>query len=232
MGSNWSWTLVLPEGTWDEAAVERLLALADGFGLSPLRPGGGINGFDKSPGREGDHRVVDRAQLVQGLVSGSFATNLWTASEVDVWLSTGPGGADDSMSMSLDSVHCRRTPVADADPFRELHRALTELWLAVAAEFGGRFGRVEDEWSLEQIWSELRKPLDDTTPVPQWLSWFTYLGAERRRVLAPVLDRLGADVLEMRGGAALVRLLDDPAAVDPVRFAQLHHEYRRAVRRG
>ncbi|MGK3202809.1 hypothetical protein [Amycolatopsis sp. MEPSY49] len=58
-GSDWSWTLALPGGTLNPATIELLPALADGFGLSPPRPGGGINRFDNSRGREGEHRVLD-----------------------------------------------------------------------------------------------------------------------------------------------------------------------------
>ncbi|GAA4534995.1 hypothetical protein [Amycolatopsis samaneae] len=49
-----------------------------------VRTGGGINGFDRAPGHEGEHRVLDRRELVQALVTGAFGTNLWDRSEVDV----------------------------------------------------------------------------------------------------------------------------------------------------
>ena len=169
MGSDWSWTLVLPGGTLHPAAVERLLALAETFGLSPYRPDGQLNGFDSSPGHEGDHRVLDREQVVHGLATGTWSTNLWNRSEVDVFLSTKPGGAWDSVTLSLDSVHCRRVPDADAQPFRDLHRLLTDLWLALASATGASFGRVEDEWSVEQIRPELEDPFSDTpTPPGTW----------------------------------------------------------------
>src|SRR4051794_13869393 len=155
MGSDWTWTLTLPGGTLQSATVERLLALAEAFGLSPHRPGGGINGFDRSPGHEGEHRVLDRPELVQALATGAFSTNLWDRSEVDVFLSAGRGraGGWDVVSLSLDSVHCRRVPDARAQPFRESHRQLTDLWVTLAGEMGAVFGRVEDEWSWEQILS-------------------------------------------------------------------------------
>lgn len=200
MGSDWWWTLALPGGTLTPATAERLLALAGAAGLSPHRPGGGINGFDNSPG-----------------------------------VTTRPGAHGwDSVTLSLDSVHCRREPDARADPFRELHRRLTELWVAIADETGALFGRVEDEWSLEQIWSELPDPTRGATPPapgswPDWLSWSTYFGAERHRQPAPLPAELGAGVRRTRRGAAVIELLTDPAAVDPVRFARLFHEYRRAV---
>ncbi|ANZ41642.1 hypothetical protein BBK82_42535 [Lentzea guizhouensis] len=236
MGSDWSWTLALPGGALTSATVERLLALANDSGLSPHRPDGGINGFANLPGREGDHEVLTRHQLVQGLTTGSWATNLWTRSEADIGLSTTPSGGTgwDLVSLSLNSAHCRRTPTADAEPFRQLHRQLTGLWLTVATGLGAVFGRVEDEWSLEQIWSELPDSRMHVTPPPpgsspDWLSWLTYFDADHHRRLAPVLAELNADVRRTSDGAAVIVLLGDPAAVDPVKFAQLHHEYRRAV---
>ncbi|MFJ9779395.1 hypothetical protein ACIRSS_07415 [Amycolatopsis sp. NPDC101161] len=238
MGSDWWWTLALPGGTLTPATAERLLALAGAAGLSPHRPGGGINGFDNSPGHEGEHRVLDREELVPALATGSWSTNLWTRSEADVLVTTRPGAHGwDSVTLSLDSVHCRREPDARAEPFRELHRRLTELWIAIADETGALFGRVEDEWSLEQIWSELPDPTLRATPPapgswPDWLSWSTYFGAERHRQLAPLPAELGAGVRRTRRGAAVIELLTDPAAVDPVRFARLHREYRRAVGAG
>lgn len=240
MGSDWSWTLALPSGTLNPATIELTLALADGFGLSPHRPDGGINGFDNSPGREGEHRVLDRGQLVQALAEGSLSTNLWTGTEEDVWLSTKPDGGSgwDSVYLSLDACYCPRTPAgAQAEPFRQLHRLLTELWIAIADGTGALFGRVEDEWSLEQIWSELPDPLAWNAPPargawPDWLSWWTYFDADHHRLLAPVTTRLGADIRRSPGGAAVIALLTDPAAVDELRFARLNQEYQQIVAAG
>lgn len=235
MGSDWTWTLTLPGGTLQVATVERLLALTEAFGLSPERPDGRINGFDRSPGHEGEHRVLDRRELVQALATGTLSTNLWDRSEVDVFLSAGPdrAGVWDVVSLSLDSVYCRRIPDARAQPFRELHRQLTDLWLALAGEVGAVFGRVEDEWSLEQILSELADPCPDAPPPPgswpQWLSWSTYFDRDRYGLLPPLSAELGADVRRTPDGAAVITLLTDPAAVDELRFARVHHEYRRAV---
>ncbi|WP_284747870.1 hypothetical protein [Amycolatopsis sp. RTGN1] len=53
MGSDWSWTLALPGGSLTSATIDQLLTLADACGLSPHRPGGGINGFDTAPGPRG-----------------------------------------------------------------------------------------------------------------------------------------------------------------------------------
>jgi hypothetical protein len=137
----------------------------------------------------------------------------------------------------LNSSYCWRTPVAQAQPFRELHQLLTELWVAIAGETGALFGRVEDEWSLEQIWYELPDPRSGGTPPPagswpEWLSWLTYLDADRYRLLPPVPSEMDASVRRTPDEAAVIVLLADPAAVDPVRFAQLHHGYRRAVAAG
>ncbi|MFK0248119.1 hypothetical protein ACIQUM_25795 [Amycolatopsis azurea] len=227
MGSDWSWTLTLPDGASNPAAIERLLDLAGTFGLSPHRPDGGHNGFDNSPGHEGEHRVLSKEQLVRGLAEGTWSTNLWTRSEVDVWLSTAPSGQ--TVSLSLDSCHCRRIPDARAEPFRELHRRLTELWTAIAGETGALFGRVEDEWSLEQIWSELPGPLPDVSAPPlgswpDWLSWHTYFDAARYRMLPSLPAEL--DVRRTPGGGAVIVLAADPAAADPLEFARLHRRYR------
>jgi hypothetical protein len=226
MGSDWSWTITLPAGTVRPEAVERLLAVAGTLGLSPERPGGGCNGFDTSPGHEGEHVVLDRPGLVQDLATGARGTNLWLGSEVDVLLFT-KLGAWDTVSLYLDAVYARRVPDARADPFRALHKLVTDLWVALADELGAVFGRVEDEWSLEQIWAELRDPRAFATPPPpgtwpEWLSWSTYFDAERHRALPPVPAELGARVRPTPGGAAVIELSDDPAAVDPLRFARLH----------
>ncbi|HJP78825.1 MAG TPA: hypothetical protein VJ914_31415 [Pseudonocardiaceae bacterium] len=226
MGSDWSWSLALPGDGVTTVAIERVLTIAEAAGLSPKRPDGLINGFDNTPGHEGEHRAIDPDELVHGLATGTWSTNLWNQSEVDIWLTTRSG----TVTLSLDAVHCRRTPVAAAQPFRDLHHLLTELWVAIADETGALFGRVEDEWSLEQIWSELTDPASGPTPppvgaLPEWLSWSTYFDAPRYRRLPPLPGQGDATVRRTPGGAAVITLLTDPAAVDPVRFARLHHDY-------
>ncbi|MEV4056284.1 hypothetical protein AB0J55_34205 [Amycolatopsis sp. NPDC049688] len=234
MGSDWSWDLTFPAGALGREGVERLLAVAGTAGLSPERPGGGCNGFGSSPGHEGEHRVLDREQLVPGLATGSWGTNLWLGSDVDVLLFTRHGDWDTVM-LSLDACYGRRTPDARAEPFRALHRRLTGLWVALADELGALFGRVEDEWSLEQIWDALRDPRSADVPPPpgawpEWLSWSTYFDAGRGRALPPLPAELGAHVRRTPAGATVIELADDPAAVDPVRFARLHQVLAGAAR--
>ncbi|WP_410672901.1 hypothetical protein [Amycolatopsis sp. cmx-4-68] len=64
------------------------------------------------------------------------------------------------------------------------------------------------------------------------MGWSTYFDADRYRLLPPVTPELGTDIRRTPGEAAVLVLLTDPAAVDPVRFARLHHEYRRAAAAG
>lgn len=200
MGSDWTWSLDLPPLT--PTAVSDLLDLATAAGLSPHRPDGRLNGFDA----DGEHRLVDRDELLHGLAAGTCSTNLWTRDEVDVHMSTNP------LRLTLDAVNTWREPVPAARPFRVLHRMITDLWVAVADSMGAVFGRVEDEWSIEQIWT------GDTRP--EWLGWWTYFAAP------PALPpELGATFRTTPGGGVVVALLDDPAAVDPVRFAELHRVY-------
>jgi len=235
MGSDWSWTLALPEGALTTAAIERLLVLAETAGLSPYRPGGGCNGFDNAPGHEGEDRVVGRDEMVRGLVTGSWATNLWLGSATDVWLSARPGGGRgwDEVRLALDSVYCYREPLPRAQPYRDLHRLLTGLWLAFAGQAGAFFGRVDDEWSVEQIWDELTDPLSDAPPPagawPQRLGWWTYFDADRYRQLPFLPATLESSVRRTSDGAAVIELLADPAAVDPRCFSELHHRYWREL---
>ncbi|MFD1050521.1 hypothetical protein ACFQ1S_35850, partial [Kibdelosporangium lantanae] len=114
--------------------------------------------------------------------------------------------------LTLDAVNTRREPVPAARPFRLLHRRITDLWVAVADSMGALFGRVEDEWSVEQIWSGETRP--------EWLGWWTYFASP------PTLPpELGATVRATPGGGVVVALLEDPAAVDPLWFAELHRRY-------
>jgi hypothetical protein len=130
----------------------------------------------------------------------------------------------------LDSVNCWSVPTPQAQPFRELHHRLTELWAAAAGETRALFGRVEDEWSIEQIWRALDDPVSDAPqPAGAWperLGWWTYFAAGHYRPLPAALD---ASVRRTSDGGAVVGLLADPADADPVRFARLHDVYWREV---
>ncbi|MFB9429448.1 hypothetical protein [Streptoalloteichus tenebrarius] len=151
---------------------------------------------------------------------------------MDVWLLTTPGDASgwDGVTLSLDSCHCWRSPGPQAQPFRRLHRLLTEPWIAIADETGAVFGRVEDELSWEQIRPEIADPDSDATPPPpgswpEWLGWLTHLDTGRHSPLPPLPTALDATVHRTPGGAAVIALMTDLAAVDPARFAHLHHRY-------
>lgn len=230
MGSDWSWSLYLTPGSLTVDAVEALLALAEAAGLSPQRPDGAFNGFHNHleySRPEDFHRLLDRQELLTGLATGSYTTNLWTPSQVDVHLSTVPGDATTParLRLALDSCHTWRSPVAAADSFRRLHRQLTELWLAAAETFDAIFGRVEDEWSLEQIWHLLGTTYPDGPPPPgRWpelMGWWTYLNAEYYRRLPPLPPDAEATVHHTSAGV-VIALLDDPASVDELAYERLH----------
>jgi hypothetical protein len=234
MGSAWSWTLALPAGLLTTAMVDELLALTEQFSLSPHRPDGAINGFGNDTGQwpAASPQLLDRPQVVAGLATGTYSTNLWDLAGVDVMLSTAPGRAagSDLLRLSLDSAHCWRRPVPQARPFRLLHHRLTGLWTAIASKFGALFGRVDDEWSLEQVWDSLADPGSDAAPPsgqwPERLGWQTYFHADHHRLLTPLPAEFDVTVHRMPDGAAVIALLLDPAAVDEQAFAQLHTRYR------
>jgi hypothetical protein len=60
------------------------------------------------------------------------------------------------------------------------------------------------------------------------LKWATSTPG-RYRLLPPISAELGAVISRTRHEGAVIVLPADPAAVDPVRFARLHHEYRRSA---
>jgi hypothetical protein len=95
------------------------------------------------------------------------------------------------------------------------------LWLDAAQRLHATTGRVLDEWSTEQI-----RHLALAGPWPAELSWLTYLSPGHP---APRLSELRAlplphmpEIRPLPGGAVLITLLDDPAAVDPVRYQDIH----------
>jgi hypothetical protein len=54
------------------------------------------------------------------------------------------------------------------------------------------------------------------------MGWWTYFDPGLRRLLPPLPEGIGATVRRTRGGGAVIGLLDDPAAVDPVAFEEIH----------
>jgi hypothetical protein len=56
-----------------------------------------------------------------------------------------------------------------------------------------------------------------------------YFNADRYQQLPPLSAELDTDVRRTPDGAAVIALLTDPAAVDELRFAQLHQKYRHAT---
>jgi hypothetical protein len=82
MGADLWWTPTLPGVTTE--LVEQVLALAEQSGLSPRHPDGHLNGFD----HESDRRLLTRDELVNGMVTGEWGTNLWDRAEMDIGLST------------------------------------------------------------------------------------------------------------------------------------------------
>lgn len=179
-------------------------------------PGGGSAGVGPGP-RDGilEHKPVDSVRGGRLPVRGSRRAGGW-----------------DVVCLSLDSCHRRRVADARARPFRELHRRLTDLWVALAGEGGcgirPRRGRVVVGADLLRA----GRPFPDAPPPgswPEWLSWATYFDSHRYGLLPPLSAELGGGVRPTPDGAAVITLLPDPAAVDVVRFARLHHEYRRAV---
>lgn len=205
MGSDLWWMLTLPGVTTE--LVEQVLALAEQSGLSPRHPDGHLNGFD----HEGDRRLLTRDELVDGMVTGKWGTSLWDRAEMD----TGLSPRYQRLMLSQDAVYHGES--------REL---ITELWVAIAEATGALFGRFEDEWSIEQIWSELTDPLTAGSPpvsaLPDWLSWSTYVDVERTEHLPPLPAALGADVRRTPSGASVITL---PGEIDAVRFARLHLAY-------
>lgn len=224
MGSDWWWSLSLPPGSLTADLVEAVLALAGNAGLSPHRPDGAINGFRQ----EGDPLLLDHRELVAGLAAGTLATNLWNSAGVDIWLATDPETA--TVALSLDSCWTWRSPVPEAEPYRRLHGGLTDLWVAVAERTGALFGRVEDEWSLEQVHPSLPHPVSDAPPPPgrrpDRMGWWTYVTAELYRRMPPLPPGIDATVRRTSSGAAVIALLDDPAAVDPLAFERFHLRHR------
>lgn len=201
-------------------ALRRLYALAAEQDLRPQRPDGLINLFTDHDA--GGHTVADPDVALAAMATGAASGQFWTNGDTDIYVSWQGG----RLVWSLDACFCYRRAVPEAAAFRELHGRLTGLWLAAAQGLNADVGRVLDEWSSDQLGE--RGAQDAPHPAGDWpaeLGWWTYLGPGRR--LPPRLPSAGTRRLP--NGALLVTLLDDPAAVDPVRYADIHHRWLRAT---
>lgn len=222
MGSDWFFELRLPAGAPSPGSVlRRVYDLAAGRNLRPHRPDGLINLFDA----DAVHRTVpDLETALAAMATGAEHGQLWTDGPVDITVDL----RADRLGWSLDAVHCRRRPVPEADGFRDLHRRLTGLWLDVARDLNADRGRVLDEWSTDQVWA--LGVHDAAHPVGGWpaeLGWWTYLGPDDHRP-PPPLPEVAARSRRLANGGLLIALLDDPAAVDPLRYEDLHRRWLRA----
>ncbi|SNY59636.1 hypothetical protein SAMN05421748_120180 [Paractinoplanes atraurantiacus] len=107
----------------------------------------------------------------------------------------------------------------------DLHGRLTGLWLEAAQRLNAESGRVLDEWSVDQIWHlGVHDAVHAAGGWPAELGWCTYLGPDDSRP-APPLPEVAARTRRLPNGALLVRLLDDPAAVDVLRYESLHRRW-------
>ncbi|WFE47689.1 hypothetical protein [Verrucosispora sp. WMMD1129] len=220
MGSDWFWELHVPAAA--EPALRELYALAACHGLRPQRPDGLINLFTNP---DGDARTVDDPQAaLDAMATGTAGGQLWTTDGVDVFVAWRAG----TLTWALDAVFCHRRPVPEADTFRDLHARLTSLWLEAAERLQADVGRILDEWSSEQVWHlDIH---DGSHPAGGWpaeLGWWTYLGPDRHLPPAP-LPEIIAHTRRLPNGALLVELLNDPAAVDPLRYQDIHTRWLQA----
>jgi hypothetical protein len=98
----------------------------------------------------------------------------------------------------------------------------------VADDVGAGYGRVTDEWSVEELGEGGPMSDDDVPPgrLPPWLGWWTYLDADRARLLPPVpIPEVAEAVRATHSGAVVIALLADPAAIDIARYRSLHAEW-------
>ena len=195
-GSDLWWTLTLPDVTAE--LVEQVLALAEQSGLSPRHPDGHLNGFD----HEGERRLLTRDELINGMVTGEWSTNLWDRAAMDI----GPSTRYQRLMLSQDAVHHGGS--------REL---ITELWVAIAeATHSSAVSRTNGRSSRSGPGSP------PVGTLPEWLSWSTYFDAERTENLPQLAAALGADVRRTPSGASVITL---PGEIDALRFARLHLAY-------
>jgi hypothetical protein len=193
-----------------------------------MAPDGAIQVFDVD---EQDYRSVpDEAAAVAEIADGLTNGALITADGIGLYLNAiaddaGPGAL---LTWSLTGSIGYRRPTPEADPFRRLHAQLTALWVEVADAVGAEYGRVTDDWSVEELGDAEPASEDDIRPgrLPSWLGWWTYLNADRARRLPPLPVREVAEAVRATpSGAAVIALLDDPAAIDVARYRRLHADW-------
>ena len=219
MGSDWSWELLLPDVP-PQRALRRVYQLAAQRDLLPQRPDGLINLFTTAG--TGLRTVDDLDTALAAMATGREHGQLWTTGETDISVTLRAG----KLVWILDAAFGHRAPIPDV--FRDLHRRLTALWIDVAQDLDASCGRVLDEWSTDQIWA--LGIHDAVHPVVGWpaeLGWWTYLRADPSRAPAPLPD-VAERTRHLPGGAVLVTLVDDPAAVDPSQYEQLHTRWLKA----
>lgn len=220
MGSDWIWELRVTAAAGP--ALRQVYALAAERRLRLQRPDGLINLFSK---RDASLRVVKKPDVaLTAMATGTEHGQLWTDGDTDIYVDYQEG----RLVWILDACFSYRRVVPEAAAFRELHSRLTSLWLETAQDLNADVGRVRDEWSSEQIgrWGVL----DASHPSSDWpaeLGWWTYLGPGRRP--PPLPPAVAAHTRDLPHGARLVTLLDDPAAVDPLRYEEIHRRWLQAT---
>ncbi|SCG69526.1 hypothetical protein [Micromonospora inositola] len=221
MGSDWIWEVRVPVAAGP--ALRQLYALAAERDLRPQRPDGLINLFTNP---DADLRTVeDPDTAVAAMATGTEHGQFWTNGDIDIFVNW----EDGRLVWALDACFCYRRSVSEADTFRELHGRLTGLWLDVAQRLNADVGRVLDEWSSDQIWEwGIHDALHPAGGWPAELGWWTYLGPDGR-LPPPRLPEVAARTRRLPNGALLVTLLDDPAAVDPLRYEDIHGRWLRAA---
>ena len=210
VGSDWIWELRVPVAA--NRAVREFYALAATRDLHPQRPDGLINLFDDSAA---DPRTVrDPGAAFDAIATGGTSGQLWADGGTDIFVSWEEG----TLLWALDSAFCHRRPTPEADTFRELHARLRGLWLDAAQRLNADLGRVLDEWSSEQLRHSGRH---DAGGDPMELGWWAYLGPSRQLPIPPSPEVL-AVTRRLPNGASHISLLEDPAAVDVLRYETLH----------
>ncbi|WP_051366371.1 hypothetical protein [Hamadaea tsunoensis] len=215
MSSDWSWDLHFADGQQPDDLLPRFVELAATYGLSASNSLGTVTICDTEGG------PTFMPGLVSAYATGAQNIVLWLG-EVDIFVSV---AGDEGIVWYLNQAFAVRRPGPDAEPFRHLHALLTALWADAAGRFGAAYGRVNDEWCLEQIWELAGLPNDTVAEGewPHWLGWWTYLRSPGRRPL-PDLP-FGLAVHDLPQGGQILQILDDPADVSEARFERIHHAW-------